>query len=341
MPPRLRRVRGVFLSAVALLALMASDRAHAGPVDPPIQLLHARGNFLVAGRVHEINPTGRIVFQRKEVLSGTPLPPELIDVEASPEVIAQVKRGQRYLVGYSAFRRDRHLGAMVANLQGPTLLVSIGLEPALFADSRFARDLLKRGSSPSERESARFREQLLKALEGRESSLRVLAAGELALDPGLRDRLGGSERVIRVARDPRTPVAARMALLRMASTWPQQTGGWWKDAALEVVETTPVDRYAPDASDTSALVLDAFDALDQHGTDVAVDALARWLRSPSPALAERAALLLHKKSVAAEREAIRAALATQDLPTPTRRLLEGRQRQSKPSAAPPVRSLER
>ncbi len=324
------RVRGFVLFA----CLFACGAAHAGAVDPPIQLLYAKGNALVAGRVHEINPTGRVVFTRGKVLSGTPQPPELIDVAVSPDVLAQLKVGQRRIVGYTAFRRSRQLGAMVANLEGPTLLVSIGLEPALFTDTRATRELLRLGSTKAGRESRRFTDRLLRALDGRETALRILAAGEIALDPDARERLGGSDRVIRIARDARTPVAARLPLLRMASTWPEQTGNWWQSAAMEVVETTPVDGYSRGASDLSALVLDAFDALDQHGTDVAVDALARWLRSPSPALAERAALLLRKKSASVEQDAIHQALATPDLPVQTRRLLEDRQRHLVAPSAP-------
>lgn len=295
---------------------------HAGPVDPPFELLYGAGNLLVVGSVSEINPAGRVVFARKKVLSGKPKPPELIDVGVPPAVLAGVKPGENYVVGYSAYRRNRKINALVANAEGPILLVSIGLDPALFRDTPAVRRLLAAGRSESGRESRRFREQLLQALAGDDASLQVLAAGEIALNADVRARIGDRAALARFARDGRASPAARALLLEAASSHPEQLGDWWQAVATEIVTSTPVDGYADGTSDPSNLVLDALDTLDRQGSVLDAGVLKRWLRGANPSLAERAALMLRKASPEAERTAVKEAFADPATPERTRRFLE-------------------
>jgi len=308
--------------ALALCALAASGLSRAGAIDPPVEFLYGNGNLLVVGSVTEINPAGRVVFSRDKVLSGKPKPPQLIDVVVPPSVLARVKTGERYVVGYSAFRRNRQLGALVANAGGPTLLASIGLDPALFPDTPAVRTLLAAGSSEHRRESRRFRTLLLQALAGDEPSLQTLAAGEIALNAEIRERIDDKAALERAARSAHTSLTARALLLDAASAHPGELGDWWQSVATDILKTAPTSGYADEASNPETLVLGALDAFDHHGAIPDAATLKRWLRSANPALAERAALMLHKISAQTELAAVKEAAADPATPGATRQFLD-------------------
>lgn len=316
--------------SVAMLALATCPVvAFAGPIEPPMELLYLPENQLVAGPLLDINPNGRLVFQRKDVLGGKGKPPEQIDVRAPKATLDAVKRGERYIFGYAASRSDpRNPTKTVLDPQGPVLLTSIGLEPAaLFRDTPEARALLKAGRSEHGRESRRFFELLMQALAGTDPALQALAAGEVAQDREVRERARENGAVIeRVARAAETPVNVRATLLLAAATRPVDFGDWWQDAALEIVATTPTGGYTPDAFDPSGLVLLALEMLDKHAVRVPSETLKRWVGGETPLLAERASLMLQRESPAMERTAIEQALADPKLPEQTRKILSDRLR---------------
>lgn len=318
----LRTARACF--SVALFALSTCPIAtFAGPVEPPMELLYQPQNQLVAGPLLDINPNGRLVFQRKDVLGGKGRPPEQIDVRAPKAILDAVKRGERYIFGYAASRADpRNPTHVILDPLGPVLLTSIGLEPALFRDTPETRALLKAGRSEHGRESRRFFELLMQALAGKDPALQLLAAGEIAQDPEVRERVRENGAVVeRVARAPGTPVTVRSTLLLAAATRPSDFGSWWQDVAVNIVATTPTGGYTPDSSDPTGLVLLAFEELDKHAVRVPSDALERWVGGDTPLLAERASLMLRRESPARERSAIQKALADPKTPAQTRKFL--------------------
>jgi hypothetical protein len=326
MPPSLipRTARALFVIAM-IAATFGTLPVHAERVEPPLELLYAPGNLLVAGTVAEINPSGRVVFERKDVLAGgKSRPPEQIDVRVPPSVVASVKPGQRYIFGYSTARADpRNPTRTVANPDGPVLLTSIGLDPALFNDTPEARAILKAGRSEHGRESRHLFELLMKALAGSDRPLQNLVAGEIALEPEIGERLRDKDRAVieKVARDPHAPPPLRASLLQSGSERPADLGDWWQGASLDVVTTTPLDGYAGESSSSAGLVLQALEVLDKHAIRVAPDALTRWVRSPDPPLVERASLMLRREGPELERAAIREALADPKLPGRTRQFL--------------------
>lgn len=314
-----RCVAALFVATVA-----AAGDAHAGRVEPPLELLHAPGNMLVAGPLVEINPTGRLVFRRTEVLAGNTRPPDLVDVRVPTATLGQVKVGERYIFGYTLLRADpRNPSRAVLNPDGAIILTSIGLDPALFRDTSDARAILKAGSSEKDRESRGLFARLLKALAGPDRALRRLAAGELAQDLELGERLreGGGQHVVeKVVRDPAAAPDVRTTLLVAAHDRPADFGGWWTDVAIGIVTTTPVDGYAATAADPEGLVLAALELLDGR-VKVPPEALRRWVWSPSPPIAERASVMLRRESPALERSTVQQALADPKLPEITRRFL--------------------
>jgi len=318
-----------FLKKTPLLLVTATLFAWALParaerVEPPLELLYAPGNMLVAGPLVEINPAGRLVFKRKDVLGGKPKPPELIDVRVPIGILGEVKLGERYVFGYTNLRPDpRRPTRLVANPDGAVLLASIGLEPALFRDSIDTRTLLAAGRSEHGRESRRLFKLLLEALSGKDRALQNLAAGEFAQEPEFGERLreDGQDTIEKTVRDAATPPGVRTTLLVAAATRPADFGTWWADAALGIVANTPVGGYASEAGDLDGLVLSALELLDKQGSKTPPDALKRWVWSPSPALAERASLMLRRQAPALERSAIQQALADPKLPEKTRKFL--------------------
>ena len=321
----LRTSACAFLIFAMATAGLAAKRASAeGHIEPPLELLYAPDNQLVAGTLAEINPAGRLVFTRDEVLGGRGKPPTQIDVRVSASTLPTVKLGEHYIFGYSAQRRDpRSPTRTILNPDGPVLLTSVGLESALFHDTPAVRAILKAGSSEHGRESKRTFDLLMQALAGPDPQLQNLAAGEIAQEPEIGERLRDSGHAVieKVARDPHTPPGVRASLLQSASARPLDFGDWWQAAAIEVVTTTPVGGYADIPSDPAGLVLLALDLLDKHAVTLPPNALKRWVRSGNASLAEHACLNLRRESPAMERSAITDALADPQLPPTTRQFL--------------------
>ena len=324
MPAHLRNSARRALALVILLVACATP-AVAERVEPPLELLYAPGNMLVAGPLVEINPAGRLVFKRASVLAGKPRPPELIEIRVPVSILKDVRIGDRYVFGYTMLRPDpRQPTRLSLNSDGAVILSSIGLEPALFRDTADARAILDAGRSEHGRESRRLFDRLLRALKGSDRALQTLAAGEFAQEPEFGERLredGGQAVIEKVVRDATIPASVRTTLLVAAATRPADFGAWWPDAALGIVANTPLDGYASEAEGLDALVLSALELLDKLEAKTSPDALTRWVWSSNPALAERASLMLRRQSPALERSTIQQALADPKLPEKTRKFL--------------------
>jgi hypothetical protein len=117
-------------------------------------------------------------------------------------------------------------------------------------------------------------------------------------------------------------------LIEGASRRSKDLGDWWKDASLDLVTTTSSDGYTRSDTDGQvvALILTAIDVLDRSAIAIPPDALARWVRSPSPPLVERACVMLRRLGADKERSAIDQALADPALAPATRRFLDERLR---------------
>jgi hypothetical protein len=319
-----RLLRAIIPAVTAALLLACALPARAERLESPLELMYAPDNMLVAGKLIEINPVGRIVIERKDVLSGKTRPPEKIDARVPNEVMGELKTGERYVIAYSLFRRDpRQPTRLSANPDGAVVLVSPGIEPALFRDTPTIRAILKAGSTEHGRESRRLLDLLLAALNGDDAQLQNLAAGELAYEPDLGEKLRDADRaaIEKTVRNVKTPIRVRAVLLEGAARQPKTLGEWWKSAALDIVTTTPVDGYADKASDPVFLILTAFDVLDRYAVKVPPDALKRWVWNPNPPVVERVCVMLRREAPDQERSTIQLALADPKLPATTRKFL--------------------
>jgi hypothetical protein len=320
----------VFGALLAGASLFVATAARAQRVESPLELMYGDDAAIVVGRLIDINPVGRIVIEPKEILSGKIKPPEKLDIRIPKDFLNDVKNGERYIVAYSMFRRDpRKAVGLVANKEGAIAIVSPGIEPAVFRDAPAIRAILKAGRSEHGRESRKLADLLLAALPGDDAQLQNLAAGELAYEPDLGERLNDADRALieKTVREPKTPIRVRMVLLEAASRMPKALGDWWKKAALDIVTTTPVDGYSSAASDPVILVMTAFDVLDRYSVKVPPETLERWVRNPNPALVERVCVLLRREGPGLERSAIQQALADPKLPEATRKFLNDHLRQ--------------
>jgi hypothetical protein len=314
--------RGRFFAVLALL--LVAVPALAQKVESPLELIYAPDNMLVAGTLAEINPAGRIVIQKKDVLAGKGKPPAKIDVRVREDVLASLKVGDPYLVAYSIYRRDpRKPVGLVANPDGAIVLDNPGIEPAVFRDTPAIRAILKTGKSEHGRESRKLVDLLVKALDDPDPQLRNFAAGEFAYEPELVERLKDADRaaIEKSVRNVKNAPGMRTLLLEAASRQPKQLGEWWKSAALEIVTTTPTDGYADAASDPVGLVLTAFEVLDRYAVKIPPETLKRWVRNPNPPLVERVLVMLRREAPEQERPAIESALADPKLPEKTRKFL--------------------
>ena len=305
-----------------LLAALAAGVNAAPRTKPPLDLLHAQDNWLVAARLAETVP-GRLVFERAEVIAGKGEPPERIDVRA-PVVPRVPTVGADYIIGFSAVHRDKRLPGMKAgNVEGAVLISSTGLEPALFADTPQLRAILRTGASVAGRQSREMLELLLAALAGEDPALRDLAAAQIAMEPNIGKRLRRADRLAleQAVRDGGLSADTRSTLLLAAATRPGDLGGWWKPVAVDVVTSTPTGGYSRDAPVPVAIVLTAFEVLEQHAVKLPPESVSRWLRSPERLLVERAGSMLRRESPTLEREATEQALADPALPETTRRYL--------------------
>ena len=322
---RPRWLRRLFPIALAISLSGTIAPAHAERLESPLELIYAPDATLVTGKLIEINPVGRIVIERKDVLHGEGKPPEKIDVRVPAEVLNNVKVGERYVVAYSMFRRDpRKAVGLVPNPDGALILASPGIEPALFRDTPATRAILKAGRSEHGRESKSLRDLLISALSGDDPALQYLAAGEFSYEPELGEELRDADRAVlkKTARDPKTPIRVRTVLLEGASRQPKTLGEWWKSAALDIVTTTPVDGYPDKASDPVNLILTTFEVLDRYSVNVPPGTLKRWVWNPNPPLVERVCVMLRREGPEQERSAIQLALADPKLPGTTRKFLD-------------------
>ena len=332
MRPRTTRAlsRAVLAPLLVLASLVSTTAARAERLESPLELMYAPDASIAAGKLVEINPTGRIVIEPKDFLWGRTKPPEKLDIRIPNDFLNDVKAGERYVVAYSLFRRDpRKAVGTIPNKEGAVAIVSPGIEPAVFRDTPAIRAILKAGKSEEGRESRKLADLLLNALAGDDPQLEYLAAGELAYEPELGERLTDADRaaIEKTVRDAKRPIRVRMVLLEAASRMPKTLGEWWKKAALDIVTTTPVDGYSDKASDPVLLIMTAFDVLDRYSVKVPAETLKRWVWNPNPALVERVCVLLRREGPDLERSAMREALADPKLSAATRKFLNDHSRQ--------------
>jgi hypothetical protein len=312
----LGRVRAIGPLFCLLAASLLPAPAVAGPAQPPLEQLFSPESRLILGELTEINPAGRVVFKRIKVYGKAVDVPELVDISATESTIASVQLGETYVVGYTLFHHDRqHAGGMAPNRRGGILTTAVGLDPALFRDSKAIQTMLSLAKTERGRESGRLRRLLLDALVGDDAPLQLLAAGQIAYDFELGKRLNAKDRaaIARIGSDPETRIPVRLLLIAAAAERPGVLGEWWADAIRAVLASTPIGGYASGAKDPTGLVLLAFAEVEARLVPVPLESVTRWLRSPYRLFVERACAVLGAVYPADKQKALEEALGDSSL----------------------------
>ncbi len=319
--------RALLLAASSVICTAA---LHAERIEPPLELLHDQANLLIAGKAVEINASaGRIVFECKTILSGNRkyVTQDLIDTRVPAETLDRVVVGNDYIVGYGLFSEDpRRPGKLIGMRQGATMLVSPGVEPALFDDTAEVRKVLNAGKNEQSRASRSTLTLLVATLKSKNPGLQNLAAHQLALEPELRAKLTAADRraIEMFVRDPDSPALARTPLLEAAAQHADAFGeGWALDTSESLLSTTAVDGFSDKTSDLETLLRAAISLSGQSPRKLPEASLVRWVRSNSVVLAEPALRLLHQWYPQAEHRAVEEAVQDAGTPGQTRDFLRG------------------
>ena len=306
------------LAGIALLVL--AGPAWAAKVKPPSAIFGEATTSIVAVRFVEIGPTGRVVFKRLEKLSGGDEIPELIDVSAPIGLPDLIAHQDTYLIAYTRFRREAE--RLIVNRLGAQLLVSAGMEPALWRDTPKAREILAwKAGDDAEKQRKRLPE-LVALLDASDPQFQNFAAAEIVLRPSLTKHLDAAarERLRAFARGQGGHVAARTRLLEAAS---QKLDGFdepqWREIAQHVLAVTPTRVQQTDGY--ASLVRFAFAVLENGRDVIAPGVLERWVASDNAALSEAALLALRREAPARELATLDATLALSLLPAGTREFL--------------------
>ena len=306
--------------------LVFSALAAAAPkAKPPLDVLFLAESRLVVGSLVEKNPAGRLVFKREKVYGQSTDVPELIDVRAEPALLDSTRIGTRYVIGYSLFHRDkRDPSGYAENRKGAILINTSGLQPALFEDSRLIHKILSKSEDWEGRHSAAMKRLLMKALEGPEPALQLLAAAQFVYAPALSRQLASTDRRMfeQRARDAAANPALRELMLIGAIERPSEFGGWAGSAISELLASTPSGGYPPGTADLTSLVLLAFDETLLHRYQVPFTSLTRWLHSPQRVFVERSTALLGVLYPTRQANALEEALGDSSLTGDTRKYID-------------------
>lgn len=320
----LRRIANVGAPALifALMQFVMSTQVRASEyIKPPLEALFEPTITLVSAQLVEIGKPDRLIFRKVRLLHGSTAIPDQMEVRADHDAMRIAHIGDRYVAGLQMFVEDpRQPGRLFANPRGAILLSQPGLDPALFHDDRTMRWLLRAAGSESVRESHDFIRRMVAMLRNPDLGLQRLAVNELVLEPELASGITDDdlETFRRIVLDPHAQPRLRAPLLLAASRQPAQFGAWWRQAAVHLVESTPIDGYDADATDSVGLVLTAFEVLELQHERLPLPSLERWVRGSNPNLAEHALLGIREQVPAREKGVVEAALADPNLPKGTR-----------------------
>jgi hypothetical protein len=279
----------------------------------------------VAAELHRIERADVLVLAKLADVAGpAPAPPE-VAVRVPEWLPARLAIGDHYVVAYSAVATDpTQARALMVDPQGPRILTSSGLEPALFADTPQAREWLGDYPRAAVATSAAYRRRVLDGLEATDAQWRRYFAAELALRPQLAETLRGRDRdrVRAFVASADAPPSARALLLGAALEQPEAYDAPRLDAVVrEILATLPVEGIGAPDDGRAVLAHTAFTWCTERKLAFAPERLARWLVSDQAPLVEAALLAIRRSAPHRERALAEAALEQSLLPVTTRTFL--------------------
>lgn len=298
-----------------LLAFFASGLARGATIDPPSRFLFKSEHAIVAAQVTEVGADGKLSLRVHETLSGAPATAQL-QVRTSPQWLDGFEPEQRVLVAYTLYRRSpTRQKSLELRPGGALILVSEGLEPALFHDTPQSRALLVKPDD-ARAASRPWLDRILAGLRSEDPKQQNFFAAELVLRKPLHAllRSGDQKAIARFVNEGAAHPSARSSLLNVAAANPDGFGAQWpSDAALAIVAHTKVGDVEAPLSPLPNLVRSSFDVLERGNAKVPLASARRWLASGQVGLVEAALLAIRRSAPERERESAEHALARADL----------------------------
>lgn len=309
-------------------ALMAGLLGCAGPLfaaelQPPLQALrHQNFTLIVAERSEAPVVDGRMPVRVTERLRGDPDVPDRIELLVQPGDEALVKPGGSYLIFYSDVERVSLKPRQEVRRPDRRKLLHIdGADPAVFPDTPALRALFDPVLAMPE-EDPQYRAVVTQGLRSEDPAMVDLWSAEWAIRPATFAEVRPDEIVILrdVVGDPRQRPAARARLLLAgAERTPSALGRWYVTSAGAILDGTQPVQLAENAG-LSQLIYASLRVARKNPDASRVGILEKWLRT-APPLAENAALALRAIDPGLEREALKNAIAADDVPDRTRAFL--------------------
>src|SRR5690606_3442374 len=142
----MNRTRMRSTSFIALLALVAGSAATAKPVESPSRTLRDAWTMVVSATAGGARVEGHVTRRAPDdvvTLHGTPRAPASLQVPRPQGVLDRVVEGDRLIVAYTVYQRDPTLlDRRIIDPEGPQMLFSDGLQPAVFRDDEPTRKRL-------------------------------------------------------------------------------------------------------------------------------------------------------------------------------------------------------
>lgn len=309
----------------AAVGVLAPSLACAAAIEPPSAFLFNSSHSIVAAEVVRVTGDGGLELRVDKTLHGAPPQAPELRLRTPVQWLAGFEPGQRVLAAYTLYRRSStRPRALEPRPEGAVLLVSAGLEPALFHDTPPMRALMTVRPSPASAPTRATLDVVMTGLRSRDPQLQNFHAAELELREPLHKLLSDRDRttIARIAGDGKAHPSARAALLVVAIAYPERFGAQWPgDAALAIVSTSSVTEADATLSLLPNLIRTAFAVLERSHRRIPLASVKRWLPSAQVGLAEAALLAIRRAAPEHERPLIEATLARRDLTPASREFL--------------------
>jgi len=306
---------------VLVALLFCASTGLARVIDPPANELKSKWTTLVTGVVADSGTPDQILLTDVQSLSVRQAASTELTLRAPAWVVSSLINGDRVIAAYLIARRDPTLtDRRILDPKGPRLLMSGGLEPALFRDNATTRERLFDSEGMVRVPGL---SEALSGLGDPDPQWQNYYASELAIRPQLRMAVDAKAlQVVESAlRNADLHPSARAALFRAVPQFPARDTKWWHAAANDALQTLPT-ALSVSISDTRAdLVRTVLDLFATQAVAPAEASVERWVTCGLPALVESALLVTRQFQPEREAVLIEQALAQTLLPSTTRAFL--------------------
>ena len=324
MVPQFRLSRALVIASFVASSIVCGP-LWAPPLPPPSKVLQSPRTQVVVGTYVDRLADGRYRFKKVDDLRGPDSAPDEIVVRGPDWLLGWLSPNTQYLFAYTAYARNpRFRKETIVDTNGPQLIDSSGLEPALFIEAAGLREQLIHTLDKPSLQTDAFIEQIAAGLGSTDIQLQNFYAAELNLLPDLGKRKDKSlvKAVTALLKNADGHPTARATLLRVAAANP---GTYSRALLTEVVDQVlleaPLVGYQDPHSRDGELLSAALQLTREPSFTVRRAALERLVSCDNSALAEDALLALRSHFPEHERSAVLTTLKQTQLPTVTREFL--------------------